>query len=419
MKKRWYRLDNTAKIFPSIVSERLTTVFRISAQLTTTVDKQFLQRALDETLLRYPYFQVHLKKGIFWSYLQESKVPPLVELEREQPCRKMSKWFDQKYLFRVLFYNKRVSVEFSHILTDGTGALLFITKLITTYSSLIDSRGINTESLTPEMQAREEEDSYLSYYKQDIPPPRGGGVSAFHLPGPLLPKNRMRILSGMMPVQEVKKVAKEKGVTITELLITTYLWTLQEFNKQNRRKRYLKPLRLMVPVNLRNLYPSDSIRNFFLSVLPEIDLRLGDYEFDEICQKVHSYMQVEINEKYINQQISKNVSTERNPFIRLIPQLLKAPIERVIYNVLSNSKHSGVATNLGIVKLPDSVATKVEGFRFIPNPNPVTKINFGVVSFNDTMVLSFGSLTQYRLIEKIFFCKLRSLGVPITIETNE
>lgn len=419
MKKRWYRLDNTAKIFPSIISERLTTVFRISAILIDTVDPPKLQDALDRSIQRYPYFRVQLKRGFFWSYLQESPLQPLIEQEREQPCRKMSKWFDQKFLFRVLYYNKRITVEFSHTITDGTGALLFIKELLHQYTSQTASDGCPEGYITTDTRNKEEEDSYLTYYKEDIPPPRTGGVGAFHLPGPLLPKNQMRVITGIMPVAEVKSVAKRYGVTITEFLLSSYLWTLQEFNKKNNKKRYLKPLRLMVPINLRNLYPSKSIRNFFLSILPEIDLRLGDYEFDEICQKVHNYMQIEINEKYINQQISKNVSTERNPFIRLIPQIIKAPIERIIYNVLSNRRHSGVATNLGIIKLPEEVGTHITGFRFIPNPNPVTKINFGVVSYKDEMALSFGSLTQYRLIEKLFFRKLRSLGIPITIETNE
>lgn len=344
---------------------------------------------------------------------------PHIEKEIEQPCRKMSKWFDQKFLFRIVTFRNRVSIEFSHILTDGTGALLFIQELLKNYISYLTKAHTDIMPVSKELRKKEEEDSYLTYYKEEIPPPRAGGVSAFHIPGPLLPSNQMRIITGIMPIKEVKSVAKEYSVTITELLISSYLWTLQEFNKQNNRKRYLKPLRLMVPVNLRNLYPSSSIRNFFLSVLPEIDLRLGDYEFDEICKKVHNYMQIEINEKYINQQISKNVSTERNPLIRLIPQVIKAPIERIIYNTLSNKKHSGVATNLGIIKVPKEVEPYIKGFRFIPNPNPVTKINFGVASYNNEMALSFGSLTQYRIIEKLFFRKLRTLGIPITIETNE
>lgn len=414
MKHRWFRLDNTAKIFPSIVSKRLTTVFRISAELKNTVDLSLLQEAMEKTLVRYPYFKTVLKRGLFWSYLQESDTTPLVEHEREQPCRKMSKWFDRKFLFRVLVYQSRVSVEFSHILTDGTGALLFLTELLNNYYG--QSSGV---LLTEEIQRAEEEDSYLRYYKSDIPPPRAGGVGAFHLPGPILNADSMRIITGLSPVDQLKKVAKDKGLTITELLLTAYLWTLQDFNKANRKKRYLKPIRLMVPVNLRKLYPSTSIRNFFLSVLPGIDLRLGDYSFEEIAKIVHNHMQLEINDKNINQQISKNVGTEQNFFIRLIPQFVKAPIERIIYNHYSNKKHSGVVTNLGVIKLPEKVSEQIIGFRFIPNPNPVTKINMGIVSFKDQVAISFGSLTQYRSIERVFFTTLRELGIPVTIETNE
>lgn len=417
--KKWYTLDNTAKIFPSLISQRRTTVFRISAILKERITPTKLQSALDRTILRYPYYQVCLKKGMFWSFLQEVKHQPTIELEIEQPCRPMHQWFDNKLLFRVLYFNNRISVEFSHILTDGTGAQQFLHHLLEEYVYNIKPFPREAKPLTIEQRYKEEEDSYKRYYKSDIPPPRGGGIGAFHLPGPIVPKETLRIITGIVPTAEIKKVAKQKGITITEFLVSLYLFTLQDFNKTNIKKRYLKPLRLMVPVNLRKLYPSNSMRNFFLSIFPGIDLRLGDYTFEEICQTVHHYMQVEVNEKYINQQISKNIKTAQNPLIRIIPLWIKAPIEKLIYKHYSNKKHSGVLTNLGAVKLPQEVEKLITGFRFIPNPNPTTKCNIGIISFKEELAISFGNLTTYRDVERIFFQKLRAMEVSVTIETNE
>ena len=54
------------------------------------------------------------------------------------------------------------------------------------------------------------------------------------------------------------------------------------------------------------------MRNFSLFVLPEIDLRLGQYTFDEIIKIVHHRMKLETDEKLINKIISRNVGSEKN-----------------------------------------------------------------------------------------------------------
>ena len=43
-------------------------------------------------------------------------------------------------------------------------------------------------------------------------------------------------------------------------------------------------MRIEVPVNMRNKLPSRTMRNFSLFVLPEIDVRLGTYTFEEILK---------------------------------------------------------------------------------------------------------------------------------------
>ena len=52
--------------------------------------------------------------------------------------------------------------------------------------------------------------------------------------------------------------------------------------KVPRRSRR-KPVKVLLPVNLRTLFPSRSLRNFASYITPEIDPRTGDYTFSEIC----------------------------------------------------------------------------------------------------------------------------------------
>ena len=84
------------------------------------------------------------------------------------------------------------------------------------------------------------------------------------------------------------------------------------------------------------------MRNFSLFVMPEIDLRLGHYSFDEIIKSVFHQIQLETEEKLINKNISRNVGSEKKIYVRGIPLLLKSLILRLKFYSLGTSQYSGV-----------------------------------------------------------------------------
>ena len=73
---RWMRLDNAALIFPAIRNSRWVNTFRISAELTDTVDPAVLAQAVKDLKPRFPSFYVRLGTGVFWYYLQQIDEAP-------------------------------------------------------------------------------------------------------------------------------------------------------------------------------------------------------------------------------------------------------------------------------------------------------------------------------------------------------
>lgn len=63
---RWYKLDNSAHLFPVIAGERLTNTYRISAVLTEEIKPALLQAALDNLLPKFDPFDVRLRHGTFY-----------------------------------------------------------------------------------------------------------------------------------------------------------------------------------------------------------------------------------------------------------------------------------------------------------------------------------------------------------------
>jgi len=417
----WFSLDNAAKIFPAIINKEVTSVFRLSVVLKQAVRIDALQKAVMQAEEQYPYYRVQLKEGFFWYYLEHLAQHIPISVDEQSCCRRFRKG---ELLIRVLAKDRRISIEFSHILTDGSGAFTFFRTILLLY---FQSCGIaipedELPQPTGEMVEGEEyEDAYKRYFKENVPP-MVKRSKAFHLPFALKSKPRFRQTTAILSMHDIKQAAKEKGVSITVYLVAVYLQTLQEVHNElssfNRQKK-CKRLRVQVPVNLRKIFPSKTMRNFSLFVMPEIDLRLGHYSFDEIIKTVYHQMQLESDEKLINKNIARNVGSEKKKVVRGIPLFLKSLILRMKYYSLGTSQYSGVITNLGKVNLPPESADLTDHFLFIPPPpNKMLKMNCGVIGFKDKLVLSFGNITRSNEFEQRFLHFLTTQNISVKPEAK-
>ena len=75
----WYRLDNSALIYPAVMRRNWAAMFRVSVTLRETIDPDVLQCALEATVRRIPTFRLSLHRGLFWYYLDLNKHMPRVE----------------------------------------------------------------------------------------------------------------------------------------------------------------------------------------------------------------------------------------------------------------------------------------------------------------------------------------------------
>ena len=121
----WSRLDNAAKIFPSTVEGADTRVFRF--------DPYVLQSAAENAAASYPNFNVIMKKGLFWYYLESCDLKPQVSEESLPVCAAIYEDDVRSLLYRITYYGKRINLEVFHVLADGTGALMFLKTIVYRY----------------------------------------------------------------------------------------------------------------------------------------------------------------------------------------------------------------------------------------------------------------------------------------------
>lgn len=418
---RWVRLDNAAKIYPAARRRNWSNVFRQSVTLTEAVDTAVLQSALDVTVKRFPSIAARLRKGAFWYYLQQVSSAPEIRGEYSCPLVYMSKEEMRKCAFRVIVYHDRIAVEFFHSLTDGTGALVFLKNLVAEYLEqkhgikVPCENGIVDRSMLP--TEAELEDSFQKY-AGTVPASRKD-TDAWHMYGETRRDGFLYLTCFQLPVKETLNLAHKYGVTATVLLGAVMMQALLRLqNEKNPNTKRQKRIKLLIPVNLRQLFPSQTLRNFAMYTIPELDPRLGAYTFEEICKLIQHKMGAEITAKHMASMIATNVNDEKNLLIRLIPLPIKNAVMKAIFDSVGEKKSCLTMSNLGQVKVPEEMSRYIKRFDFVLGVQAAAPYNCGVLSFGETVYINFIRNIQDAELERHFFAVLQELGLSVTVESN-
>ena len=418
---RWMRLDNAAKIYPAAKRRNWNNFFRISATLTEPIDTGVLASAMDVTARRFPSIAVRLRRGVFWYYLEEIPKTPSIQPEKSCPLAHAPFHEVRQCAFRVLVYKNRVAVEFFHALTDGTGALVFVKTLLAEYLSEKYGLSVPAEKgvlgRLEEPSPEELEDSFARY-AGDVAASRAEST-AYHLSGTPERDGYKNLVTMMIPAEKLRACAKEHGVSVTELLCAAMMQAILELQAEKVPSvRHRKPVKVLIPVNLRNLFPSRSLRNFASYITPEIDPRMGDCSFSELCSLVHHKMGLENNRRTMRAKFAANVASERSPILRVMPLFIKNIAMKAVFDAVGECKSCLCLSNLGRVELPEVMVPYVQRMDFIIGVQARAPHDCGIVTWGDTVYINCIRSIQEPELEYHFYRVLHRLGLPVKVESN-
>ncbi len=421
-KLRWMRLDNAAKIYPAARSRTWVNIFRLSATLAEDVDKEILKSALDVTVRRFPSIAVRIRTGFFWYYLEEIPSAPEIMDERSFPLSRMP--FDrlQKCAFRVIVYKKRVAVEFFHSITDGNGGLVFLKTLLAEY--LQEKYNIDIPATDGVLDRLEEpSDEELEDSFQSACGPIGASRSesvAYKIKGTRERDSFLTDTAFLMSASEIKAKSKEYGVTANTFLASAALLAVINIQKElGIKQKRMKPVKLLLPVNLRKMFDSKTLRNFVLYVTPGVDPRLGEYTFEEICQSIHHQMGLSVTPKKMMTKITTNIRSERIFAVKILPLFIKNPIMKAVFSAVGERTSCMTLSNLGLVRVPDAMSPYIERMDFVLGIQSTRHYNCGVITYGDTLALNVIRDIREPIFERHFYKVLRSLGVKVKVESNQ
>lgn len=417
----WMALDNAAKIFPASRSRTWTNLFRVSSTLNEDIDKEVLKVALDVTVRRFPSMAVAVKEGFFWYYLEEIKSPPEILDEKPYPLARMTMPDLRRCAFRVLVYKNRLAVEFFHSLSDGNGGLVFVKTLTAEY--LYQKHGVRVPvgdgilDRLEEPTAAELEDSFLKYAGKYSASRKD--TNAFKIAGKREADGFRTNTTFVINSDYVVAEAKKRGVTVTVYMSAILIEAAQRVQAgrvENPAK--FKPIKVCVPVNLRKMFPSETLRNFVLYANVGIDPRLGEYSFDELCEIISAQMKQQITEKNMAAMIKTNVASELNPIVRIVPLLLKNVIMKAIFNAVGEKKTCFSFSNLGLIKVPEEYSAFVKRMDFVLGSQAAAPYNVSAVTYGGRMYLNVTRNARRPVLEREIYEVLREKDVPHTIESN-
>ena len=419
-KPEWYPLDNAGILYSAIQKEKYSAIYRFSALMKERVDPQALQRAVKKTMPRFPSFGVRIKKGAFWYYFEPNPAPgPFVKVDISNPCQPVRFREDNEWLVRFYYYEKRISIEVFHAISDGGGALVFFKTLLAVYLRELGHRipnGCGILDVEESPRREEREDAYVRYAGKRV---LRSGIEkkAYPNTGTPEPFYTLNVTMGFVPVDRLKEQAKGYGVSITEYLTAVLLKVLLDKQHREHPRREL-PVALAIPINLRAWFPSETLRNFILTARPSIDPSLGEYTFEEILSQVHHYLRLNINRQKMRAQLTGNVRFTTNRLLKLVPIVLKNPVMSLSYHLAGVRPYSGTYTNPGPFQVPEEMRPHIRRMEVILGQATLPRVHCASISYGNQMEITFAGTLKETDTEREFFRFLVKQGIPVRVESN-
>lgn len=409
----WFRLDDAAKIYPVSMRHGEMSVFRLAITLKKEVIPELLQMALTFTIKRFPAFATTLKKGFFWHYLDSTKRCFVIQKEEDIPCQSLKVSESGSQSFRVLYFTNRVSVEFFHVLTDGSGALEFVKALINEYLRLTgviinDQSNILDINENPNMEEYENE-----FQRVEKIPDSSGLINkiATQMTGELSRITPCRILHFKMNPIKLKEVARSYNLTIS-----AYILSIMFIACKNASETYEGDFAIQVPVNMRKFYKTKTLRNFSMYC----GIRLPINQINDIYS-IKDEVVEQLKNKSTKEEMHKMAYSTKKLIksIGFIPLIIKQPIAKFISGIVGEYAFTSTLSNLGVIELPNEFKEYIQDMEFTLNTSTINRASCGLITYNDVTTLSITKKTKDPSFENKLYELLTKDGIELIVEGSE
>lgn len=359
------RIDNASNIYTASRCKSYLSVYRMSVTMSEPIDKDILQTALEHTLVRIPLFSYTVRNTLLGWKLQRMSQSPVVS-----PYDSMSRFDIESnggFLFKISTKGRTMYMDIFHAIADGHGSQTFILTLAAEYLRLKYHTEIaySDTILDPFDEPRPEElsDDF------DLFKGKKGALErndpAYHIAGTEDTPDHLNIVRLKVPIGQAHKVAQKYDCTITELLTACMVSAIQDIRHSDKDARKSTNIKVSIPVNLREMFGGQTLRNFSSYVNVGVDMCNGKVPFNNIVKGVKYQKRALLTRECVEKKVAVNVALESNKYLAAVPRGIKRLIIDAVNKRKGDRFNSQTLSNLGLVELPDGMAPYITELGFI------------------------------------------------------
>lgn len=177
-------------------------------------------------------------------------------------------------------------------------------------------------------------------------------------------------------------------------------------------------MKVLLPVNLRTLFPSRSLRNFASYITRRSIPAPGTIPSPRSAPPCTTGWAWRTTPTPCCSKFAANVASEKSPVLKVMPLVIKNIAMKAVFDTVGERKSCLCLSNLGAVELPEAMAPYVQRLDFIIGVQAAAPHDCGVVSWNGTMYINCIRSIQEPELELHFYRVLQRLGLPVKVESN-
>jgi len=369
------------------------------------IDPERLRRAVEALWPRFPSFFVAARRGFFAYYLECMDYADVVQPEGDYFCRPFELFSKDTPMIRVVYGGRRFAVEIPHAVCDGKGLSIFMRALLARYLGLDDDIDLNKPP-----RAEELSDDYRRFCTETKGKiPKDSAAWQYRRP---YEANYLKVVHGAIPLEEILPAAKARGMSVTEYLMCAYLYAFYCADPSARTSD--KPIKLRIPVNMRQFYPSETLHNFTLYRNLGFNPReKEDWSFEDVIEAMRGVLKPCATPEAMRELLNQTVTLSGNPILRAVPIALKRWFFKLGYFLTGEKPMTGVLSNLGRVELPPRIAERVERVEFIMGGSIFKSLCAFVLSDHRSLHIYLSGACKSTDVQRELFRLLEQEGLPV------
>lgn len=380
--------------------------FRLAVTLKDKVCPVRLNEAFHKVAPAFPTIVAGIRNGFYHHYVVPARVCPDVQPDYGT-LMYITTAEIKNCAMRVLYTENQIITEFFHSLTDGYGGVVFTKALVAEY--------LGEECCIDEHSDSEAtDDSFMKFAgKKRI----GFNRQKVYLPLKEEKGYELHTSTGIFDVNALLEQAHRHKVSLTVFLAAVLSESLLEMQETygNRKKR---PVQIMVPINLRNIFPSRTLRNFSLYALPKVESTDSSRSFAEVAASIEMQMKEQLSEEYLMAMMATNAMLERNMFMKYIPLKIKCAALKTGFFICGERTSCLSMSNLGQISFPESFKENIVRADFVLSPRLTSAYNCGIITCGSRLYLNFSRSCAEPVLERIFFRRLSEMECVPAVEMD-